>query len=234
MFSFHGIQQIRSPALMANFFYLHGAYNEIRRLTLVCGLISEGNVDGGIVDGRKASGALVLLKVPELLSSASLLISLIIGHSFLRHLCPYSSVNVVEGGCSSEYICKPCKVTSTFCTFTNPLSLKYIVAKYILAGWGWITINTPCYPGIVMFGLLKHIVLLSITFRVMDRNYYNKESHLTRKGTHISYWCYKHSCFNAMPQIIYKSCRKVCKQWQRRGILLTDINIKRFSFFSVS
>lgn len=103
---FHGIQQIRSPALMANFFYLHGAYNEIRRLTLVCGLISEGNVDGGVVDWRKASGALVLLKVPELLSSVSLLISLIIGHSLLHHLCPSFSVVIREGGCSSEYSCK--------------------------------------------------------------------------------------------------------------------------------
>lgn len=83
------------------------------------------------MEGRKAGGVLVVLRVPELLSSASLLIALIIGCSFLLHLCPYISVNVVVGAFSSEYGCQPCvgKRHIYFFTFSNLVSLKYAYTK---------------------------------------------------------------------------------------------------------
>lgn len=75
---------------MANLFYLHGHCNEIRSLTLDCRLISEGEnrIGAGYV-GRKPTGVLAVLMVPELLPSDPLLIALIMGCSCLLHLCPY-------------------------------------------------------------------------------------------------------------------------------------------------
>lgn len=48
------------------------------------------------MEGKKADGALVVLRVPELLSSASVLIALITGRSFLLHPCPCLCVYVAE------------------------------------------------------------------------------------------------------------------------------------------
>ncbi len=91
------------------------------------------------MEGRKAGGALVVLRVPELLPSASLLIALITGRSFLLHPHPCLCVYVLQY-CLSAFLRKKNQnistlAFSTFCCilvhniYTNNLLLQTCWAR---------------------------------------------------------------------------------------------------------
>lgn len=87
---FHRVEQILSSILMTSLFYLHKAFDEIRSLTQLCTQFLREKTGGLLSSLWGWWGALVLQRLPKLLSCASELFALVTWCDFSSSPWSYS------------------------------------------------------------------------------------------------------------------------------------------------